>query len=437
MPVAFLERETKVQSKKETSFTFRSLEDEIAYLQVHWRTENLPSNWDELPGTGFWVKSQVELIFSELFEGDTSELRREKLQKGTERTRIDVKAFALEYLAEGLAFPIHYRKEWIDGRFRVFDPLYKKLMVDTVSEEERGGSVKKTLAEKVEPFLLEAPNRSIAVMISPSGWTGMKGNDGKLITYPDSQTYIWQKMGNDFFGFTIKTDFEHKEHRELLKRLSFGQTIIPENSSVCSYVEGVVGIIPVGQDYDIKDIIQVIQKVRKDLSGGSDRVFEDREWEEVYQNLERREELWNFGERVNEMIEEFEEYVLSAKRSKKEVQTALAVTILRISKFLRGKQLLKTVKEQTYSREFYYPDVSYGKVLSHVQEIPGCAGGGGRATLVNSITLRRAIENSHSSECKKIKCGNPECDWEASDVEAEKVQQGEITCCPKCGWKPS
>lgn len=52
----------------------------------------------------------------------------------------------------------------------------------------------------------------------------------------------------------------------------------------------------------------------------------------------------------------------------------------------------------------------------------------------NSLLLNQKENNS----CEKIKCCNKEieCSWEATDEEAEKVSRGEITCCPKCGWKP-
>jgi hypothetical protein len=36
--------------------------------------------------------------------------------------------------------------------------------------------------------------------------------------------------------------------------------------------------------------------------------------------------------------------------------------------------------------------------------------------------------------CYKIIC--KQCGWTASDEEVMKIQKGEITECPECGWKP-
>lgn len=38
--------------------------------------------------------------------------------------------------------------------------------------------------------------------------------------------------------------------------------------------------------------------------------------------------------------------------------------------------------------------------------------------------------------CQKIRCGKEGCGWEASDEDARKIARREMTCCPKCGWKP-
>lgn len=36
--------------------------------------------------------------------------------------------------------------------------------------------------------------------------------------------------------------------------------------------------------------------------------------------------------------------------------------------------------------------------------------------------------------CYKIIC--KDCGWEADEVAVLKIQNGEITACPECGWKP-
>ncbi len=401
------------------------LDHEIDYFRKNWRKEGLPYNWDELPGTGFQNETQIKLIFSDIKKTDGEDQRREKMKKALVRTETDIKGFILEYLAEGLVFPIHYKIQLVNGRKRLVDPLYDKLVVDTVSAEERNGSVKRALEEKVEPALISQPDNSVWIMTSPDGWTGMRGTDGELINYPDSQTHIWQKKGDDVFGFTVRTDFKKNEHREMLKRLSFGGTDLEKDASVCDYVESIVGVIPIEERFGIREVVKVMEKTRHDLTG-SNLAYKNRGWDEVYKDLDRREELWQFNKQTGKMVEEFEDYVLSSRRSRKEVKQALAVTILKIAKFLRGEKLIK-VKESNGMGENdldYDSTVSYGMVLDHVSELPGCAGGGGKK-LTDSITPRHT-ETLDSSE-KTLECECPFCHQKVKAV----IKDGRIHC-PNC-----
>jgi DNA-directed RNA polymerase subunit RPC12/RpoP len=38
-------------------------------------------------------------------------------------------------------------------------------------------------------------------------------------------------------------------------------------------------------------------------------------------------------------------------------------------------------------------------------------------------------------DCFKIVC--KQCGWEATDMDVIKIQKGEMTACPVCGWKPN
>lgn len=426
MPTAFCERLVIPNPKKEITSDPSSLKERIEHLRRNWQMEGLPPNWDEFPGAGFQVAKQVNLIYSELDESDSPRERQAKLLKGLERTELDIKGFILEYLAGGLVFPIRYRKEWVDGQPRIKDPLYDKLMVDTASEEERNGVVKKTLAQKVEPFLLSAPDGAIAVMTSPVGWTGMKGSDSKTIEYESSQTYIWQKRGEEFLGFTIKSDFIEKEHRELLFRLD-GRVLSPQ-ASVSNYVEAIAFLTPQDKEDGIREVVDIMRDVRFDLSGGSLYAYKDKLWREVYRDLDRREELWQFDEKTKAIVKEFDGYVLNNNLSKKEIREALTVTLLRLSNFIMGGKRQETREGQVYWQEA--PEsIHYARVYSEVRQIGGCAGGGGsKSVVVNSITPRNGLENSTTSDGKKtLECTCPNCNQKVKAI----IEGGRILC-PNC-----
>jgi len=364
---------------------------ELRHLKQNWSREGLPHNWYDLPKTGFMIKAQMDLLNSSAKD------------IWLQQTKEDIKGFKLEYLCEGLVFPLYYDTDIVNGRKRMTAPLYgNKLMVDTVSIEERKGAVKTTLADKIEPFLLTAPDGSIAVMTSPSGESGLKDESGRKIIFPDSQTYIWQKKGDGIVGFTIRTDFENKEHGELLKRL--GAYELKDNASVEIYVENAACISSNEKKMDIKDVVDIMRDVRFDNSGGSLFAFEDRMWSEVYQDLERKDDLWQFDEKTKQMVEEFKDYVLSSgdMLSRRQVQEALAATVLRIAKFLRGNK--KRINLNEYNIEERRRG-SYGMVLEDVQSLPGCAGGGKKTDSISPRGINiRDYKFDQSGPCKM--CGS-------------------------------
>lgn len=42
--------------------------------------------------------------------------------------------------------------------------------------------------------------------------------------------------------------------------------------------------------------------------------------------------------------------------------------------------------------------------------------------------------NIDCETCFKIIC--KKCGWAATDADVLKIQKGEMTACPECGWKP-
>lgn len=349
-----------------------SLQKHIEYLRCNWWREDLPPNWADLPGTGFQMQTQLNLL------GEESQWDKARWLSQTEQ---DIKGFILEYLAEGLVFPIFYKVKRGEGR--VTAPLYgDKNIEDTVSEQERDGSVKRSV-RKIQQFFLNSntPDGALAIMTSPSGWSGFTDQEGRPIVYPDSQTHIFQKRTEEIVGFTIRTDFSLEEHRELLKRLQ-GYDIVLREATVSDYVNHVVGIIPVNTEMKIQNIVDTMKGTRIDISQ-SYFAYKDRSWDEVYRDLDRREELWRFDERTKEIVEEFKEYVFSHHLTREGVKEALAVTVFRVAKFLRGEKHHQVSKS-------YKGDIPYGHVLREVQSLPGCAGGG-NDNFVDSITPRHTL----------------------------------------------
>jgi hypothetical protein len=442
------------------------LSKHIEHFKKNWSQEGLPANWSDLPGTGFMINRQVDLIFSEFKENDSIMLRKEKKEKALNQTDRDIKGFILEYLAEGLVFPINY---CIDTDGHLVDRNYgNKKVIDIVSSEERNGSVRRAIGEKIEPFLASSLDGSMAVMDSPSGWSGLHQEDGKAITFLDSQIYIFQKKGSEVVGFAIRTDFTSREHREFIRSLT-GESL-PENASVVDYIMRPALIDSSNNRFrEIKDVARTMQDVRREISSESVLAYKNRAWNEVYRDIERGDELWHYDEVTKKMVQDFKDYVLTHEFSRTDVKEALAATILRIAKFLRhdrkentlthtkvveiplGREVVFSDFEIDYAGGSTYPQTrpleksfGYGRIFTEVQKLPGCAGGGSGTSLVKSITPRFGEESlisersfGHCEECQENSSDNhyhcPKCEKKYAD-ETDKSQEERTKWC-SCGFE--
>lgn len=379
---------------------------EMAYLRRNWEREGLVNNWFDLPETGFMINTQIGFLAQDL-QSARSSIESKKISQGwLEKTEADMRSFILEYLANRLVFPIYYTIEEIDGKPSIINTLHgqQKKLKDTISKKERNGAVWDTFVNTVEPFLLKASDGSIAVVDSPSGPSGFVDEGGKPITYPDSQTYILQKRGNEIVGFTIKTDFTLQEHAELLKRLRrYSGQEEPHFTKLEDFITQPALFAHAQMPLAIKDVVNIMRDVRFGLSGGSLYAFEKKLWSEVYADIRRGSDLWRYDSMTDEYIADFKQYFLEHNWSYQDLKEALASTILRISRFVKGKD--RKVGGAYDSGRYY----SYGNVLHDVQMIAGCAGGGSKNKLIFSLTPRigtTRLDRSLEEDCLECQMMN-------------------------------
>lgn len=388
-------RESRKHTRDCVSEDSEGLESYIDYFDANWRKERLPRDWFNLKKrVGFSMNSQMALLET---------IDRESVIEWSGKTIQDIKGFALEYLSEHLVYPCRYMVDPNDPG-RLIDPMYgNKDLVEVVSADERGGSVKESLS-KIKGFFLsdQTEDGSIAVMTSPKGPSGLTTDDGQPIHYPDSYFFIMQKNRDVVTNFTIKTDFHLHECREALYRLAGIE--LPSSAGIEEYVRAIARFRP-GEESGIRsasDVVGVLQAVRQDQ--GSDFTFKSTRWEEVYADLEQEHKLYNFNSDTNKFLEEFKAYCISETRTESELRKALAATILRISKLLLSDQpnLIERRVLQDMEPLKYYRVIgparrnTYGAVLDEVARRPGCAGGGDStyspaAVAVDSITPRLGI----------------------------------------------
>lgn len=243
--------------------------------------------WYLLPGTGFNVALQVDRFEADINTGILQERPTQNVfEEAFQKIEQDIQGFKVEYLCEGLLFPIVLDRDIVDGKERIVPASYgaRRPLTETVSQEERLGAVKKTV-EDVEGFLLSAPPGSIAIMASPDNWSGFPG-----ITYQDSQTYAWRVMEDGRpMGFTFRTDMTLTQNRQLLQ--SLGKNL-PQADNLRDEIVNIVST-PVfihrqkeQNPWEFEDIVNIIQDIK-----GSEKAYKDRPFEEIYDQLQNPDSL--------------------------------------------------------------------------------------------------------------------------------------------------
>ncbi len=153
-------RQRKKEEVKEKKHTENStLADYISHFDYNWLKEKLPKDWYNLRGkkseVGFIMKLQLALIKDLNSSGDMSDW--------VQKTEKDLLGFKLEYLSNHLVYPTKYFRDPIDPN-RLEDRSYGKSersrnsysdMEEIVSENERNGSVKRSIMAMKKFFLSE------------------------------------------------------------------------------------------------------------------------------------------------------------------------------------------------------------------------------------------------------------------------------------------
>lgn len=393
-----------------------------------------------LPGTGFQVKSQIDLLI-ENYENNIP------LSSSLQQLEQDVQGFKIEYLTELPVFPILLEKKNEAGRRFLTGKLYGgRSFADGISENERDGVVKKS-AQKIEEILLDAAPGTMVVMTSPKGWSGYQSRDNRLeklnpldtaqglaaeIRYPDSQTYCYQVMPDGSIkGFTLKTDMTLSQNKKLLMELR-GQTdvfeeVVDFKTDIKWVVENVVVIDPEKKE-SIEGIAQKIQEIKGLPVAYRDSTGTSRYFSEMIDLLQHPEDLWTLDEAVKSEVDPLLAYVSkritdSDTQKRTDLETALGLVILKIMDKVRPRKKDTEMKQGTPlapSRAQEFSPLSPQDRLEELQRIGGCAGGGNNKNkfvdpikqVINSLTPRLGSKSIFEDEDQEwFTC--PKCSYKA------------------------
>lgn len=384
------------------------IEKHIEYLDRNWVSEGLSRNWYDIDDVGFSMKRQMRLL-EEI--GDT--------QIWADQVERDVRGFGLEYLNRGTVFPFEYQ---VEGQEFVDKKYGGRKMTDTVDARERNGAVLESL-RRVQNHFLEGG--SSAVMVSPPGWTNLNMDNGTNITYIDTMIFHFVRDGDRIVGTTFRTDFNLEDAKKLIKQLT-GQELSPSATIIDCVRAIALSNEDLPQVGEASDLVGILEKVRD-----SKYAYKNKTWVDMRYDVSRRDFLYDFDDKVGQIINDFKDYVTSGNHTELEIQKALAATFFRLSKYMLSDG--KEGKEQdirAHREGNIYTRTTYGQIMDEVRKIPGCAGGGSSVTSVTSITERGALmlEPDKYGE-RTFNCPNvPKCGKLITRPKDELVSS-----CPHCG----
>lgn len=386
-----------------------------------------------LPGTGFQIKTQIDLFIENYKKGVP-------LAESFQQIEQDVQAFKVEYLVEQPVFPIVLEKRKYKGKDSIVGKLYGgKSIVEATDERERDGVVKKSVSE-IQKYLLSADPGSMAVMTSPKGWSGYDG-----ITYPDTQTYCYQvQQDGSIRGFTLKTDMTLAQNEELLKKLGVDEKVFEEGKDQKTGIKRVVenvAFISSDKGKSIEDVAQIIKQTKGSEVAYVDSLKQSRTFTEMITLLKNPDSLWTLDSTVQNLVDSWKEYAGGRIKSldelkEQDLSISLGLIVMKLMNEIRPP-----VKKNKMEIGVAYPVVQGQilfdprEILSEMKELAGCAGGGGGSIgrggrgIIDSAGIARAIKFYEGD--KKILCCT--CPFCKTKVEAV-IEGGRISCPnPECG----
>jgi hypothetical protein len=442
----------------ETAITISPFSREVEQIKIS--TQFDPKPWYLLPDVGFNVVTQTDQFGTDILKSGPKE---EVFQTAWGKIEQDVIAFKNEYLAKGLLFPIVLKlqetEEGEETEKEIVASLYgNKPLIDTVDEKERYGTVKQSI-KQVALYLKDAAPGSTAILASPDGWSGLDQPTGQPITYADSQTYIWRVMEDkSIMGFTVRTDMNLSQNKTFLE--SFGTKLDSrrnQKEDIAQITNSPI-FLPAEQGNKVWQFEDVVDKIKEVKS--SQFAYKNKSFEEIYTWLQEPEALWSLDGTTQEFTDQLKLFLWDSFKAgtlnRKDAEIALGLTIVKLSQKLlpqpdsnvhikADRQSSQTYNKPIINRQEItsgfppqasifkpVPQTNYNSIVSQLQEIGGCAGGGNTKnqtelfseTISPRNILTSAIDQLLSSEkVEDFEC--PRCHGTISGGQG-------ITVCPHC-----
>lgn len=430
--------------------------------------------WYHLPGTGFWVEAQVDQFLRDV-SGVGKEVFPDVLERASSKVRLDIEHFEQEYLKQMASLTFNLSWQERDGKNRIVCTDYKgasekdkngMLWESVTSPIERDGAVYEALfgnKEKgivgIEERLQNAEPGTMAIMVSPSGWSGWT-IDGKPYDYNEAQIYgLRKKKDGSLEAYTFRYDATIEENEVLQKTLGLeipGYT--GERDRIKKMVTNVAFIEPIDAvraelagKTPIRGFDDLVNAMQQSVGGrevmydgdGSPKTFADVRG--LLQNPEGFTQRHPLTPKLIDQVLDFAKWRLEQGGDMREIEKDLQIGLGTVIAYLHTAyrdgesdpggvrahiQKLQATRGMNGTEDVadvYLQKLRGGINLQEaaldLQKRPGCGGGGSTKTSITSMGSLRTAEKG--GEHDFFQCS--ECGWKASSEMGERS-------CGGCGF---
>lgn len=362
-----------------TSFAYQTETPSVVATSLGKNTEK----WWYLEGTGFSVKLQIEKLLKEARIKILQGISLSKIIEGwTNQTLEDIRGFWQEYICRRLVLPIIIEMVKTNGKIELTCPQYgNQTLIEITSEEERNRAAKDSL-EKIADFLIRAPAGSMAVLVSPAGWSGLKTSEGKDISYPETQIYAYYvERSGKIKALTIRTDNTLHQNEALVNWLNgqesssilYGNT----NQRIETVVRSPIFIEGGQEDFGFDKLIRALQIIKN-----SSFVLENKTFIELMSEINNINKFVETDQITAELTADFKKFMIR-EISNLNINMIEAIAE-KLGKTVLGISAAKRVLDNRLPI-LLFDEWFYRRELDHLRTIGGCNGGG--LGLDNSMTM--------------------------------------------------
>lgn len=380
-------------------------ERDFGYSRLQPVTKRSEQYWYNLGHSGFDVELEVDGILRRYQESGFDFAYNE--------TKRNVLGFIDEYIAHKVILTTSYKFKEVNGQQVMVQADSELPILAGIREEERFGQVYEAFSEIEDRF--RDGFRGVAAFTSPPGWSGLKDRVGRVIEYPDTQTFAIRYRGDGIYRLvTLVSDASYYHNLEFLKR--FGKTDEELNIPGQSYHQRLSQIVRQVVFYDSSeneiDDYKIMVKRMADAMGTSlirtyevkDRIAGSKRQvgqtvEEAYSALEDlqiadyeavagvcQDILANFREDLERLLPQSH-----LSQARQLIKIKLAETLVKINRVIKGEQaeqvlpdifptIFQEIRADLQKEIEYYqnPEIArrYAEDVREIERLAGCGGGG-------------------------------------------------------------